>query len=248
MLKLETRLEKNAKNTDEAIREALDELGVTEDEVNIEIVDEGKKGVLGIGSKEAKIIVEVKEPICYKAKMFLGEIFKSMNLEINITATLDDENLKIELSGNRMGIIIGKRGDTLDSLQYLTSLVVNKGEDKYYRVTIDTENYRDKRHQSLIDLADRLANKVARTAKKHTLEPMNPYERRIIHSALQSYDSVTTYSIGEDPYRKVVIAPKNSTKYSPKASYSSANYPRPKKQTSYENFEEYLKDNEENNE
>ena len=133
-----------------------------------------------------------------------------MDIAIEIDAQQDqDGNLLFSLTGDNMGIIIGKRGDTLDSLQYLTSLVVNQNNEGYTKVTIDTENYREKRSDALVTLAQRLADKVAKTGKKFTLEPMNPYERRIIHSSLQANEAVTTFSIGTEPYRKVVIAPKN---------------------------------------
>ena len=243
--KFETKIQKSAKSVEEAKELVLAELGLAEDEVEIVTVEEGTKGFLGIGSKESVIEVTVKNPDVYKAKAFLKKIFEDMNLEVCINASSEGDELKVELSGENMGIIIGKRGDTLDSLQYLTSLVVNHGRDEYCKVTIDTENYREKRYNALIALAERLAEKVARTGKKYTLEPMNPYERRIIHSTLQSNDNVTTFSVGEDPYRKLVIAPKNApskSTYHKRPSLSS--YPTPKKQPSYENFESYIRDNE----
>ncbi len=243
--KFETKIQKSAKSVEEAKELALKELGLAEDEVVITTIDEGTKGFLGIGSKEAVIEVTIKNADVYKAKAFLSKIFDDMNLVVNINAVLEDDDLNIELSGDNMGIIIGKRGDTLDGLQYLTSLVVNRGRDEYCKVTLDTENYREKRNTALVALAKRLSDKVIRTGKKYTLEPMNPYERRIIHSTLQENDEVTTFSIGEDPYRKVVIALKNApskTSYHKRPSLTS--YPQPKKQPSYENFESYIKDNE----
>lgn len=213
MLKSE-KIEKTAKSVDEAKELALNELGLCEEDVEIEVVDEGNKGFLGIGSKEAKIVVTIKNPIPYAAKKFLSDVFEGMKLDVNIETTYEEDSLLVELSGDNMGIIIGKRGDTLDSLQYLTSLIVNRLSDDYCKVTLDTENYRQKRLEALESLSKRLADKVARTGKKYTLEPMNPYERRIIHSNLQDHPDVTTFSIGEDPYRKVVIAPKNPQKAS----------------------------------
>ncbi len=222
MLKSE-RIEKTAKSIEEAKELALNELGLCEEDVEIEVIDEGNKGFLGIGSKEAKIAVTVKNPIPYAAKKFLSDVFEGMKLDVNIETTYDGDNLLVELSGDNMGIVIGKRGDTLDSLQYLTSLVVNRLCTDYCKVTLDTENYRQKRLEALESLSKRLADKVARTGKKYTLEPMNPYERRIIHSNLQDHPDVTTFSVGEDPYRKVVIAPKNPQKQSAhKKSYSSS--------------------------
>lgn len=240
--------EKTAKSVDEAVAAALTELGATKDMVDIEVIEEGSKGFLGFGAKDARVCVTVKEQPEEKADIqetkvksvekkaapeaepkkniavsperkdkavsFLTDVFEAMKLDVAMTAELDGDMLKIDLTGESMGIIIGKRGDTLDSLQYLTSLVVNHGEDDYVKVTIDTENYREKRTQALLQLSNRLAEKVAKSGRKYTLEPMNPYERRVIHSNLQDHKSVTTYSVGDEPYRKVVIAPKNPKPYS----------------------------------
>ncbi len=213
MLKFQKSVEKTAKNVNEATELALEALGVAEDEAIVEVLDEGTKGFLGIGSKEAKVRATLKNAEVYAARQFLDSIFKAMSLEVAIDITLDKDLMKIELSGAHMGIVIGKRGDTLDSLQYLTSLIVNHESDGYIKVTIDTENYRQKREEALVALSERLADKVARSGKKYTLEPMNPYERRIIHANLQSSEKVTTFSVGEEPYRKVVIAPKNARPY-----------------------------------
>lgn len=213
MLKFQKSVEKTAKNVNEATELALEALGVAEDEATVEVLDEGTKGFLGIGSKEAKVRATLKNADVYAARQFLDSIFKAMSLEVVIDITLDKDLMKIELSGAHMGIVIGKRGETLDSLQYLTSLIVNHESDGYIKVTIDTENYRQKREEALVALSERLADKVARSGKKYTLEPMNPYERRIIHANLQSSEKVTTFSVGEEPYRKVVIAPKNARPY-----------------------------------
>lgn len=240
-LKNNQSVEKNAKSKQEAIELALNELGATREDVDIEVLDEGSKGFLGLGARDARVRVTLKnaEKITEKsapvktevktatqnaervkkesigdpvddAKKFLGDIFNAMNLEVNIDAKMDDQSVSIDLSGENMGIVIGKRGDTLDSLQYLTSLVVNQRTDDYIKVSIDTENYREKRTEALLALSTRLSEKVTKTGKKFTLEPMNPYERRVIHSNLQDSETVTTYSIGSEPYRKVVIAPKNA--------------------------------------
>ena len=332
--------EKSAKTVNDAILEALTELGVTKDDVNVEILDEGKSGFFGIGRKDATVRVTVKESVIKaedeaakrteikgekrnpkpKAKKtekkaeekkpvkpvkqkklpperisptkekkeekkpeakqpaemtpekkaevakvfatpevrhpkrserkerperrprperapkpetsaeprerkpkkisgippqeiavkFLSEIFAAMQLNVVISASMEsDDTVLVNLEGENMGLIIGKRGDTLDGLQYLTSLVINQQTEGYTKVTIDTENYREKRNEALIALSNRLAEKVAKSGKKFTLEPMNPYERRIIHSNLQNHEAVTTFSIGTEPYRKVVIAPKD---------------------------------------
>lgn len=201
------RTEKTAKSVDEAIELALSELGATKDEVEIEVLDEGSKGLFGIlGNKDARVIVTKKSDACDIATDFLNDLFLAMGIRVEVDASLDGDTMNINLSGNDMGIVIGKRGDTLDSVQYLTSLVVNKGNGSYIRVNIDTENYREKRREALEILAKRTADKVLRTGKRHTFEPMNPYERRIIHSVLQGTEGITTYSVGEEPNRKVVIS------------------------------------------
>ncbi len=199
----------SAKSVDEAVSLALAELGAENDDVNIEIVDEGAKGFLGLGAKDAVVDVSIKDAPAFAAKQFLSRLLAAMDLTVDINIKCEDNLMTIDLSGDNMGIVIGKRGDTLDSLQYLASLIVNQETDEYIKVTIDTENYRAKRAEALTSLSQRLADKVARTGKKFTLEPMNPYERRIIHANLQDNEQVTTFSIGEDPYRRVVIAPKN---------------------------------------
>lgn len=140
-------------------------------------------------------------------KEFLSKVFAAMNMEVGIEVKTDGNEMNIDLSGNDMGVLIGKRGQTLDSLQYLTSIVVNKGQKEYIRVKIDTENYRSRRKDTLENLAKNLAYKAKRTRNAVSLEPMNPYERRIIHSALQNDKYVTTHSEGEEPFRKVIITP-----------------------------------------
>ena len=206
-----------AKSVNEAIELALAELGVSEEDVEITVIDEGSKGFLGIGAKDAEVQVKIKDVYAMSAKKFLEDIFDAMKLEVTVDAKLNGDNeMNIDLSGENMGIIIGKRGDTLDSLQYLTSLVVNQQTDDYVKVSIDTENYRQKRTEALEVLAERLAQRVKKSGKKYTLEPMTPYERRIIHAQLQDDEELTTYSIGEEPYRKVVIALKNPKPYAKK--------------------------------
>ena len=138
-------------------------------------------------------------------KEFLSQVFKAMNMEVEISFDFHENELDIELSGKEMGVLIGKRGQTLDSLQYLTSLVVNKGNADYIRVKVDTENYRKRRKETLENLAKNLAYKVKRTKRPVSLEPMNPYERRVIHSALQNDKYVSTHSEGEEPFRRVII-------------------------------------------
>lgn len=204
-------IEFSAKTVSEAITEACRNLGVTSDRLDYEIIDEGSSGFLGIGSKPAVIKAAVKnEEISVedKAGRFLNDVFAAMNMTVIVNVKYDkaEENMDIDLSGEDMGVLIGKRGQTLDSLQYLVSLVVNKDTENYIRVKIDTENYRERRKETLENLAKNIAYKVKRTRRPVSLEPMNPYERRIIHSALQNDKYVTTYSEGEEPFRKVVVA------------------------------------------
>lgn len=199
-------LEMTGKTVEEALETALKKLSVKKEDVEVQVIDEGSKGFLGIGNKEAKIIVKVKENPEALAVSFLKGMFDIWGEEVEIEAEMQDDTLCIELKGDNMGLIIGKRGETLDSIQHLTSLCVNMGNDDFVRVSIDTENYREKRNQTLVDLAKKLAVRVAKTRKNMTLEPMNSYERRIIHATLQDDKYVTTYSVGQSPNRKVVIA------------------------------------------
>lgn len=258
----------SAKTVDDAITEALIQLGVTSDQLDYEVIEKGSAGFLGIGVKQAVIearrkIIEkepvkevikevvrkpvkevekvqkelvkvksekeisvkeekkVKEPVFVKKEVELSEVteetksavvtflqntLSAMNMEVEITSNVDNEGvLSIDMKGENMGILIGKRGQTLDSLQYLANRVANKHQEGYVRVKLDTENYRKRRQETLENLAKNIAFKVKRTRHAVSLEPMNPYERRIIHAALQGDSSVTTHSEGEEPYRKVVV-------------------------------------------
>jgi spoIIIJ-associated protein len=180
---------------------------VTSDKLEYEVVEEGSSGFLGIGAKPAVIKAKVKASTEDKAKDFLKEVFEAMDLTVVVNVKFDEatRNMDIELSGDEMGVLIGKRGQTLDSLQYLVSLVVNKDVEEYIRVKVDTEDYRKRRKETLENLAKNIAYKVKRTKRPVSLEPMNPYERRIIHSALQNDRYVTTHSEGEEPFRRVVV-------------------------------------------
>lgn len=202
-------IEITAKTVSEAITEACQKLGVTSDRLDYEVVEEGASGFLGIGSKPAVIKAAVKEDVSLEgsAKAFLRDVFEAMKLEVAITVKYDEieKNMDIDLSGEDMGMLIGKRGATLDSLQYLVSLVVNKNSEDYIRVKVDTENYRERRKETLENLAKNISYKVKRTKRPVSLEPMNPYERRIIHSAIQNDKYVTTHSEGEEPFRRVVV-------------------------------------------
>jgi len=205
-------MEFSAKTVSEAITEACQKLGVTSDKLEYEVIDEGSAGFLGFGSKPAKIKAGVKLSLEDAAKNFLKEVFGAMEMAVTIEVNYKEEekSMDIDLAGDEMGLLIGKRGQTLDSLQYLVSLVVNKETDDYIRVKVDTENYRQRRKDTLENLAKNIAYKVKRTKKSVCLEPMNPYERRIIHSALQNDKYVTTHSEGDEPFRRVVVTLKKN--------------------------------------
>ena len=199
-------VETSGKTVEEAILMAVAQLGVRRDNLNIEIIEQPAKRLFGIiGGKSAKIRATIKRNIKDEVKEFLSKLFTFMNVEAKITVTEDDSKIMVRLSGQNMGLLIGYRGETLDALQYLTNLAINKDSEEYRRIIIDTEEYRSKREETLRRLAKRLANKVQKTRKSIVLEPMNPYERRIIHSTLQNDPNVITYSEGDEPYRKVVI-------------------------------------------
>lgn len=256
----------SAKTVDDAITEALIQLGVTSDRLDYEVIEKGSAGFLGIGVKqaviEAKVKAEVVKPEIAKpeavkpevvreeskayikqdkftkkeevtepvkkeipqavkrnielakvedetkkaVESFLSDTLKAMDMTVELVTDIDSEGaLNIEMKGDNMGILIGKRGQTLDSLQYLANRVANKHQDGYVRVKLDTENYRTRREETLKNLAKNIAYKVKRSRRPVSLEPMNPYERRIIHAALQGDSYVTTHSEGEEPYRKVVV-------------------------------------------
>lgn len=227
-------VEKTARTVEEAVQSALEELETEKDNVDIEILEQPTKGIFGIlGSKNAKVRVtlnekktiekSVKKEIENKeiriteytlekerARKFLREVLEAMDIKAEIRVKNINESLYINLSGPKMGMIIGRRGQTLDSLQYLVSLVVNKDKerDSFVKVILDTEDYRRKREETLQRLAKRLADRARKTGKNIELEPMNPYERRIIHSTLQEVEGITTFSEGEEPYRKVIISNK----------------------------------------
>lgn len=201
-------IEVRGKTVEEAITNAQIQLGTTSDKIEYEIIERESNGFLGIiGKKDAVIKARKKSNLVDDTLEFLDKMFAAMEMEVKSTIDYSEENrtMNIDFSGDEMGILIGKRGQTLDSLQYLISLVVNKESDSYIKVKVDTEDYRERRKATLENLAKNLSYKVKRTRRPVTLEPMNPYERRIIHSALQNERYVETHSEGEEPYRKVVI-------------------------------------------
>ncbi len=204
-------IEISARTIDDAITQACQKLSIVSEKLDYIVVEEGSSGFLGIGSKPTVIKAKVKEDsITDKAKEFLKDVFEAMNMTVLVDVKYDEaeKNMDIELSGEEMGVLIGKRGQTLDSLQYLVSLVVNKESNDYVRVKVDTENYRLRRKETLENLAKNIAFKVKRTKRAVSLEPMNPYERRVIHSILQGDKYVTTHSEGEEPFRRVVVTMK----------------------------------------
>lgn len=257
----------SAKTLDDAITEALIQLGVTSDQLEYDVIEKGSAGFLGIGMKQAVIkarrkpekkeeileesveelvkeavpsnidlepekepvkelqkevkketkkdtkkaeteLAKVEENTIKECETFLQNVLTTMGMQVEIHSSIDEEGaLNIDMKGDNMGILIGKRGQTLDALQYLTNRVANKMQSGYVRVKLDTEDYRRRRKETLENLAKNIAHKVKRTRKAVSLEPMNPYERRIIHSALQADKYVTTHSEGEEPYRRVVVTP-----------------------------------------
>lgn len=196
-----------AKTVSDAVTAACRHFVVTSDRLEYEVLEEGSSGFLGFNAKPAVIQARVKETVEDRARIFLNDVFTAMNMTVVVDVAYNEESreMDIDLSGDEMGVLIGKRGQTLDSLQYLVSLVVNKESEDYIRVKVDTENYRKRRKETLENLAKNIAYKVKRTKRPVSLEPMNPYERRIIHSALQNDRYVTTHSEGEEPFRHVVV-------------------------------------------
>ncbi len=224
-------IEVKAKTIDDAITDALVQLGITSDQLDYEVIEKGSAGILGLGRKDAVIkarkkvavpekkpekVVEKKEndfPALEKSVVeFLTQVFAAMQLEVEIITKIDEENkvINVDFKGPEMGMLIGKRGQTLDSLQYLTNLAVNKQSESYIKVKLDTEDYRKRRKETLENLAKNIAYKVKRTKRPVSLEPMNPFERRVIHSALQNDKYVSTHSEGEEPYRHVVVTLKDN--------------------------------------
>ncbi len=241
---MKRQIEQEGRTVEEAIKLGLESLGLSEAEVTVEIIEKEKSGFLGIGSKPAKVkltaLEEQDEPAeeeaaavkseensdaGNKAKEFLSGVFEKMNLEVKVEYTMGEKEIRINLSGDEMGAVIGRRGETLDALQYLTTLAVNKSSDDYYKISLDTENYRSEREKTLQNLALRLAEKAKRNRKNVSLEPMNAYERKIIHSALQEDDMIHTYSVGEEPNRKIIISPKNAIRRN--NNYNRRSYRRP---------------------
>ena len=229
-------IEVSAKTVDDAVTKALIELETTSDKLDYVVIEKGSIGFLGIiNSKPAVIKARKIMTDLDVAEDFLRKIFKTIGMEVTLTSVMDEEEgcLNIDMSGEEMGVLIGKRGQTLDSLQYLVSLIVNKEREEYLRIKLDTENYRERRTATLESLAKNIASKVKRTKRPVSLEPMNPYERRIIHSVLQSDKYVLTRSEGEEPYRHVVVSLKREGR--------KDRYDRPGRYYNRENGQDYWK-------
>jgi len=197
-----------AKTVELAVSSACAELGVTPDEVEYTVLEEPKKGILGIGAADAKVSVKLKATPAIKAYDFIENIIANMGLDATVEITSQDkEGVNITIDGNNLGILIGRRGDVLDSLQYLATLAANIEKNGFYRVTVDVQGYREKRAETLRGVARRMSEKVLKYKKSFALEPMNAYERRIIHAECQNIAGVTTRSIGEGADRKIIISP-----------------------------------------
>lgn len=192
---------------EEAVKSALAQLETTRDRTEISIIDEGKKGIFGFGSRPAVVKVTVKIDPVEEAKDFLKDVSKKMGVEVEIEEERQGKQVQFTLSGEKIALLIGKRGQTLNSLQYLTQLVINRHSEHYFHVLLDVENYRARRNETLVQLAERLAQKAIRTGHKVSLEPMPSYERKVIHTALMDDKNVKTYSDGVEPNRHIVIAP-----------------------------------------
>ncbi|MCG9966853.1 protein jag [Pelotomaculum terephthalicicum JT] len=202
-------VEKTGKTVEEAVGQALQNMGVSIDDVEVEIIEEPTKGILGLfGAKPARVKVILKEGASEKAVDLLNNIIKSMNLQVELDVVEKKDFLTINLKGPELGILIGRRGETLDALQFLVNLSVNKNKEVRRKIIIDVEGYRHRREETLQKLAVKLANKAKQRGRSVVLEPMSSQERRIIHTALQGRDDIYTFSEGDEPYRKIIISPK----------------------------------------
>ncbi|MGB9846353.1 MAG: RNA-binding cell elongation regulator Jag/EloR [Desulfotomaculales bacterium] len=202
-------VEKVGRTVEEAVEQALVELGVDRESAVVEILEEPSRGIFGIlGGRPAKVRVRVKETPSLRARQLLAKIFEAMNVSADMEVVENGQELTINLSGNGLGVLIGRRGETLNALQYLLNLCVNKNQLQKSKIILDVEGYRKRRVETLEKLALRLAEKAKRRGKNIVLEPMNPQERRIIHTTLQGRDDIYTYSEGEEPFRKIVISPR----------------------------------------
>ena len=201
-------IEVSGRTEDEAIDAALEQLGLARDDVSVEIVERAKTGFLGLKSTPAivKVIYEAKEDRAQQVEDFLEGLFERMGVETDLTVTEGDGSVNVVLTGKDPGALIGRRGETLDAIQHLTNYVINRGSSNRVRINLDAENYRQRRNETLESLATRTAGKVVKYRRNMTLDPMNAYERHVIHTALQNHDNISTYSVGAEPNRRIVVA------------------------------------------
>ncbi|WP_028393785.1 RNA-binding cell elongation regulator Jag/EloR [Bacillus cihuensis] len=195
-------------NVEEAVESALAQLNTTREKVEIDVVDEGKKGFLGlIGNRKAVVTVTIVPDPVEEALLFLKSVCNKMGVESDISVKRDGKQVLFQLSGDKIALLIGKRGQTLNSLQYLVQLVANRNSKQYLTILLDAEDYRVRRNETLIQLAERMANKALKTRTSISLEPMPSYERKVIHTALMNYHKIKTTSSGTEPYRHLIISP-----------------------------------------
>lgn len=196
------------KTLEQALEKAAEQLGKTPDQVEYEVLEEGKKGLFGIGATDTKLRVYLPETPATRAVDFLETLLANMGLEASVEVVDEtEEEISLNIVGEHLGALIGRRGDVLDSVQYLATLSANLGNPGYYRVSVDAQGYRARRLETVQGVARRMAEKVLKYRRAFSLDPMSPYERRIVHSACQEIPGVTTYSVGEGSDRRVVIAP-----------------------------------------
>jgi len=208
-------IEVSGKTEDEAIAQALKELGVERDEVSVEILERAKSGFLGLGGTPAlvRVTYSYTESGTERVENFLVGLFEKMAVDAKPVVTEKDGGaISVDLVGNGIGTLIGRRGETLDAIQHLTNYAVNRGGEGRLRVNVDAENYREKRAEALVRLANKVAMKVVKYRRNVTLEPMNAYERHVIHTALQEFEGVSTYSTGTEPNRRIVVSYDRSPK------------------------------------
>ncbi|OPY58842.1 MAG: R3H domain protein [Pelotomaculum sp. PtaU1.Bin035] len=202
-------IERTGRTVGEAIDMALQDMRASRDDVEVEVIEEPSKGILGFfGAKPARVKVILKEKMSKRAADFLNNIFNSMDLQVDMDVVEKEEVIFINLDGRELGILIGRRGETLDAIQFLVNLSVNKNQEVRKKIIIDVEGYRNRREETLQKLAFKLANKARQRGRSVVLEPMSSQERRIIHNALQERDDIYTFSEGDEPYRKIIITPK----------------------------------------
>lgn len=202
----------NAKTIELAVELGAGELGVAVEKVTYEVLQEPRKGILGIGASDAIVKVVYDPTPADKAEEFIKTLLANMGIEAAVSVETDEEGCTVKVGGESLGLLIGRHGDVLDSLQYLATLAANKGLKDYYRVSVDIEGYREKRRASLVQLAQRMAEKALKYDRSFALEPMSAYERRIIHSEVQNIKGVSTYSVGTDAERKVIVCPEHKMK------------------------------------